>query len=59
MIFNEEERSHVAASVIERLRLKGEKPEMTVHILRSGVYWQWALKQEGVKQGLRVHICRL
>jgi hypothetical protein len=37
-------------SVIDRLQPKGIKPKMRERKLRSGVNWQGALKQEGVKQ---------
>jgi hypothetical protein len=41
-------------SVIERREPKGVKLKMRGRKLRSGVYWQGALNQEGVKQRLLV-----
>jgi len=37
-----------------RSQPRGVKPKMTLRKLRNGVYWQGALKQKDVKQGLRV-----
>jgi hypothetical protein len=41
-------------SIIERSQRKGVKPKMRGRELSSGVNWQGALQQKGVKQGLYV-----
>jgi hypothetical protein len=50
MIFPQEIMEYVGISLIDRIQPKGIKPNMGGRKLRSGVYWQAALKQEGVKQ---------
>jgi hypothetical protein len=44
----------VGVSIIEFSQSKGIKPKMRERKLRSGVNWQGALKQNGIKQGLGV-----
>ena len=54
IIFLQEIMEFVGVSVIERRQPTDGKPKIRGCKLRSGVYWQWALKQKDVKQGLRV-----
>jgi hypothetical protein len=39
----------MGVSIIECSQPKGIKPKMRGHKLRSGVYWQGAFKQNGIK----------
>ena len=41
---------YAEVSTIEHCQPEGIKLKMRRHILRSGIYWQWALKQKGLKQ---------